>query len=130
VLIIGAGPAGVAAAARLMENGVVNINILEAENRIGGRVHTIQFGESVVDLGAQWVHGAQGNVVYEMASPLGLLQEGAPSFVENMRFLQGNGEVPDHNLLNQLFNISRAIEEDHASYSNYNGSFGQYYMDK
>lgn len=42
VIIIGAGASGVAAAARLIENGLKpwNITILEARNRIGGRVHT------------------------------------------------------------------------------------------
>ena len=41
VIIIGAGVAGIAAATRLYENGIEDIVILEAENRIGGRVNTI-----------------------------------------------------------------------------------------
>lgn len=52
IIIIGAGPSGVAATTRLIENGFTNIKILEAENRIGGRVHTIKFGDNVVDMGA------------------------------------------------------------------------------
>lgn len=35
-----------------MENGFTNIKILEAENRIGGRVHTIKFADNVIDMGA------------------------------------------------------------------------------
>jgi monoamine oxidase len=43
VLIIGAGMAGLSAAVKLIESGVKNIAILEADNRIGGRIHTQQF---------------------------------------------------------------------------------------
>jgi len=52
VVVVGAGAAGVAVAARLMEHGVKNTVILEAEERMGGRIHTILFGKSVfvVDL--------------------------------------------------------------------------------
>jgi monoamine oxidase len=44
VVVVGAGAAGVAAAARLMERGV-NVIILEAEERMGGRIHTNLFGK-------------------------------------------------------------------------------------
>jgi len=47
VVIIGAGASGIAAATRLYENGIEDIIVLEAENRIGGRVHTIDI-ESIV----------------------------------------------------------------------------------
>lgn len=54
IIIIGAGASGFAAAAKLISNGFYNVMILEAENRIGGRVHTIPFGANVVDMGGQW----------------------------------------------------------------------------
>jgi cation diffusion facilitator CzcD-associated flavoprotein CzcO len=44
VVIVGAGPSGIAAATSLMEHGVDNIVILEAENRTGGRINTVPFG--------------------------------------------------------------------------------------
>lgn len=44
VLIIGAGAAGIAAATRLLEGGLKNLVILEAKNRIGGRIHTVKYG--------------------------------------------------------------------------------------
>ena len=40
VLIVGSGFAGAAAAQRLAENGVTDIVVLEARDRVGGRVHT------------------------------------------------------------------------------------------
>lgn len=47
VIIVGAGAAGIAAASKLFENGFKNVTILEAEDRIGGRVYTTQFGKSI-----------------------------------------------------------------------------------
>lgn len=54
VIVIGAGAAGFAAATKLVSNGFKNVTILEAENRIGGRVNTIPFGNNVLDMGGQW----------------------------------------------------------------------------
>ena len=46
VVIVGAGASGLAAAARLVENGFLQsqITIFEAENKIGGRINTSQQG--------------------------------------------------------------------------------------
>lgn len=54
IVVIGAGASGFAAAAKLISHGFQNVVILEAENRIGGRVHTIQFGANTLDMGGQW----------------------------------------------------------------------------
>lgn len=54
IVIIGSGAAGHAAGAKLLEYGFKNIVVLEALNRIGGRIATEKFGDHVVDLGAQW----------------------------------------------------------------------------
>jgi monoamine oxidase len=58
VLIIGAGAAGLAAAAKLSENGF-RITILEARDRIGGRIFTYPGTEfsTVVEGGAEFIHG-------------------------------------------------------------------------
>lgn len=54
IIVIGAGASGIATATRLIFAGFKNVLLLEAENRIGGRVNTIPFGQNVIDLGAQW----------------------------------------------------------------------------
>lgn len=54
IVIVGAGASGMAAATKLLSNGFRNLIILEAENRFGGRVNTIPFGQNVLDMGAQW----------------------------------------------------------------------------
>lgn len=73
-IIIGAGPAGVAAASKLLENNYTNILILEAESRIGGRIHSVEFGDAYVDLGAHWCHGEKENIVYDLVKDLDLLR--------------------------------------------------------
>jgi len=57
VIILGAGAAGMAAAV-LSENGVSTL-ILEARDRVGGRIHTIHDPAFPIpiDLGAEYVHG-------------------------------------------------------------------------
>lgn len=54
VLIIGAGASGCAAAIELIDNRFGDVKILEAENRIGGRIDTRPFAANVVDIGAKW----------------------------------------------------------------------------
>ncbi|XP_076165543.1 uncharacterized protein LOC143145744 isoform X2 [Ptiloglossa arizonensis] len=78
IVIVGAGAAGIATASKLLENGFEDVLILEAENRIGGRINTTEFDEYVVDLGAQWIHGEKGNVAYELAAPLNLTDHSEP----------------------------------------------------
>jgi monoamine oxidase len=58
VVIIGAGAAGLAAARALQEAGV-DVEVLEARDRIGGRVFTITDPHTTrpIELGAEFIHG-------------------------------------------------------------------------
>lgn len=56
VLVIGAGIAGLAAARALAERGLRTL-VVEARDRVGGRIHSLQTSEGVVELGAEFVHG-------------------------------------------------------------------------
>jgi monoamine oxidase len=60
VIIVGAGSAGIAAARRLMADGLT-VTILEARNRIGGRTLTQSFKGHPLDLGAHWLHAGPIN---------------------------------------------------------------------
>src|SRR5690349_5276303 len=42
IAIVGAGAAGIGAARRLVDQGSVSLLVLEARDRVGGRVHTIE----------------------------------------------------------------------------------------
>lgn len=58
VLVIGAGVAGLAAAREISASGL-SVIVLEARDRIGGRIFTIRDNNSAVpiELGAEFVHG-------------------------------------------------------------------------
>lgn len=66
---------GISAGKILAENGIEDILILEASDRIGGRVRNEKFGGVSVELGAGWIAGVGGkesNPVWELASKSGL----------------------------------------------------------
>ena len=58
-VIVGAGAAGLAVASRLAAQGGGSICILEARERIGGRILTLRPPNSTspIELGAEFVHG-------------------------------------------------------------------------
>ncbi|XP_018323683.1 lysine-specific histone demethylase 1A [Agrilus planipennis] len=62
VIVIGAGIAGLAAARQLQQFGM-EVLVLEARDRVGGRIATFRKGSFVADLGAMVVTGLGGNPV-------------------------------------------------------------------
>ncbi|KAF2319615.1 hypothetical protein GH714_017607 [Hevea brasiliensis] len=75
VIIIGAGISGLSAAKVLAENGIEDVVILEASDRIGGRIRKENFVGVSVELGAGWIAGVGGkesNPVWELANQSGL----------------------------------------------------------
>lgn len=66
VIVIGAGISGLAAARTLAEKNI-DVIILEARNRIGGRMWTDSSLGVPLDLGASWIHGVNGNPITELA---------------------------------------------------------------
>lgn len=71
VLVVGAGIAGLAAARRLADAGHI-VRVVEARDRIGGRIFTSsQWSDIPLDLGASWIHGATGNPITALANTVG-----------------------------------------------------------
>ena len=71
VVVIGAGAAGIAAARRLFDAGGVSVLVLEARERAGGRAWTIEAGGHPADLGCEWLHSADRNMLAPLAERLG-----------------------------------------------------------
>jgi len=53
IIIIRAGLSGLLIAYRLLNKGF-DIEIIEARNRVGGRIHTIKSGKATIEMGATW----------------------------------------------------------------------------
>ncbi|MBC3883808.1 flavin monoamine oxidase family protein [Undibacterium griseum] len=72
VLVIGAGIAGLAATRKLHDIGL-DVIVLEARDRTGGRIHTYaNWRGPAVDIGASWIHGAGlSNPVARLARKIG-----------------------------------------------------------
>lgn len=125
-IIVGAGASGLATAAKLLENGYDNIQILEAENRIGGRVHSIAFGKGYVDLGAQWCEGQSGNVVYELVKEHFEFGNNAIRH-ENSHCYTSDGNFADQKEYAKLMTLSESIVYDFENLEKFNKSLGEFF---
>jgi monoamine oxidase len=78
IAIVGAGAAGIAAALRLNGTKYTTV-LLEARVRIGGRAHTIRSPDGLpLDLGCEWLHSADRNVLATLAERAGFALDRRP----------------------------------------------------
>ncbi|GAB6023167.1 hypothetical protein CHUAL_007992 [Chamberlinius hualienensis] len=105
ILIIGAGLAGLAAAKHLIEHGINDFKILEARNRIGGRVITIPIGSVPLELGAMWIHGILGNPIYEIALRNRLIRVNLERKSHNVMACTEQGYKVPFVILREVYNI-------------------------
>jgi monoamine oxidase len=70
VVVIGGGISGLAAAKKLKENGFTVI-VLEAQEKVGGRIRTDRSLGVAFDEGASWIHGPRGNPITSLATQAG-----------------------------------------------------------
>jgi len=68
VVVVGAGFSGLACAKSLAEKAgsELEVLVLEARDRLGGRVHQVVGDGMKVEAGAAWLHGLKGNLVADM----------------------------------------------------------------
>ncbi|XP_052748336.1 possible lysine-specific histone demethylase 1-like [Galleria mellonella] len=101
-IVIGLGSAGTTAASTLARAGR-RVLALEAQDRVGGRVHTVPFGDGVVELGAEWIHGTSPNRVYDAA-----VQNNVTLLPQDfeLAFYRSDGGEPNTALMKELFKFS------------------------
>jgi monoamine oxidase len=71
VIVIGAGISGLAAAKKLKQKGF-NVVVLEAQDKVGGRLRTNRSLGIAFDEGASWIHGIDGNPITALAQEAGM----------------------------------------------------------
>ena len=70
-IVVGAGVSGLSAARTLAANGQ-RVVVLEARDRIGGRLHTERLDGRITDLGASWIHGIDGGPLHALTRAFGM----------------------------------------------------------
>jgi monoamine oxidase len=85
VVVVGAGIAGLTVANALTHAGAQCV-VLEARDRIGGRLHTADLGGSPVDLGGSWIHMPGGNPMTAFARLAGVDRRSADPVPEMTGF--------------------------------------------
>lgn len=109
LIIIGAGAAGLMAGCRLADK--MDIIILEAQNRIGGRMHTVFQKGKLIETGAEFVHG-------NLPVTMGILEEAgiATKEVEGKMYRVKNGELKEQNEMmegwDDLLKKMQSLEQD------------------
>ena len=93
VAVIGAGAAGIAAARGLLAAGGVSLIVLEARDRPGGRAWTQPSAVGPLDMGCEWLHSADRNVLAPLAAELGFtINKRRPDWRSR---LSRSGETPE-----------------------------------
>lgn len=70
-IVIGAGVSGLTTA-RLLERLGRRVVVLEARDRVGGRVHTVRADGHITDHGASWIHGIDDAPLHEVTEAIGM----------------------------------------------------------
>ena len=125
ILVIGAGAAGLMAA-RELANAGKKVIVLEAQERIGGRIHTVYENTSAkhIELGAEFVHG-------DLPVTLSLLREAGIKYnsasAAMWRYSDGKFTINDYFiphwdlLINKLNNLEQDTNIDYFIQNNFPG---------
>lgn len=107
VVVIGAGAAGLAGARALVDAGC-DVRIIEARDRIGGRILTERTSLAVpIELGAEFLHG-EAKEVRDVAQRAGLAQ----ASITDTRYIAAGGTLrPVHDYWERIDRVFRRLDD-------------------
>lgn len=126
VIIIGAGISGLAAAKKLKEKGS-NVIVLEAQDKVGGRLRTNRTLGVGFDEGASWIHGINGNPITALAQQAGMntyqtIDDSRKSFdtggVLRSATTYDNAEDELYSILNSMMNNGSSSQSFETVFNN------------
>lgn len=126
VIIIGAGISGLAAAKKLKEKGF-NVIVLEAQDKVGGRLRTNRTLGVGFDEGASWIHGINGNPITALAQQAGMntyqtIDDSRKSFdtggVLRSATTYDNAEDELYSILNSMMNNGSSSQSFETVFNN------------
>lgn len=126
IVVIGAGISGLAAAKKLKEKGF-NVIILEAQDRVGGRLRTNRSLGVGFDEGASWIHGTNGNPITALAQQAGMntyktMDDSRKSYdiggILRSDTSYDNAEYELYNILNSMMNSGSATQSFETVFNN------------
>ena len=135
IAIVGAGISGLAAAHTLANHGL-DVTVLEARDRIGGRIWTDRGLGTAVDLGASWIHGTEGNPIMKLVDAVGqevvltenscrimkgrggrvMTDKDAPDWLEEVLVTQHTAATEKNKLNNWHYRLDRLFRGDNFGY--------------
>lgn len=133
VVIVGAGLAGLSCAQQLIReaNDRYNVIVLEARDRLGGRVHTVDDGKgNSIELGANWIHGDKTNPLVELIKSQKL--KGRKTSEDSVTIYRGNQKIGLLELLainqkiKEIETVEKKAREDLMTDENWKGELGSY----
>lgn len=118
ILIVGAGIAGLTAAYRLHQAGV-GVEIVEARNRIGGRIHSLANAagtSTTVELGGEFIDSKHQNLqalVAELGLSLSDLKAVDRGLIEDTWYFEGR-KITLEQIVQDFMPLAPIIEKDRA----------------
>lgn len=88
--------------------------------------------ENIIELGAQWCHGEENNIVYSLAAPYNLL-ESSKNIHDHTKhiFVNSNGEIVSERETVEILQIYYKIIENADEVDHKPGtSFGEYFTNQ
>lgn len=130
VVVVGGGVAGLTALNTLLQHNVTSVVLLEAQDRLGGRVRTFRQGGVLVEDGAEWIHGDRRNPLHRLARSLGALDTPTPDDAWDFRLVTEEGEDGDEATYDKLMSLMEETNENGVLEPYYNMSYGYYFLDR
>ncbi|POS02705.1 monoamine oxidase [Flavobacterium croceum DSM 17960] len=126
VIVVGGGISGLAAAKKLKDNGF-DVVVLEAQDKVGGRLRTNRTLGFDFDEGASWIHGVDGNPITALAQQAGMntfetIDNSRKSYdiggVLRTASAYNNAEDELYTILNSMMNSGNATQSFETIFAN------------